>query len=223
MTWGDSAVLYKYKRPVQPQGPTGFYVIIADMQTILFIDGENFIKKIRTVFGAEKKSKPQLDAYNFKGLLGKVLKDINIDKTIFYFAHLKEHPDTKEKSKQLIEDQRLLKNHLQKQGFEVALSGRVRGHIEEDARGKKSLVFKEKGVDVKVAVDMVVAACDGTLKMAIIGSSDSDLQPAIAELRKRNVERIYLGFEMMPNKGLTFTTNRTILIRNSEVLEFAKL
>ncbi len=30
-----------------------------------------------------------------------------------------------------------------------------------------------------------------------------------------------LKFEIMPNKGLTFTTNRTILIRNSEVLEFA--
>lgn len=149
------------------------------------------------------------------------LKDIKIDKTTFYFAHLKEHPDTKEKSKQLIEEQRLLKNHLQKQDFGVVLFGRVRGQIEEDARGKKSLVFKEKGVDVKIAVDMVVAACDGNLKTAIIGSSDSDLQPAIAELRKRNVERIYLGFEMMPNKGLTYTTNRTILIRNSEVLEFA--
>lgn len=193
------------------------------MKTILFIDGENFIKKIRTVFEVEKKPKPQLDTYNFKGLPNKVLKDIKIDKAIFYFAHLKEHPDTKEKSKQLIEDQRLLKTHLQNHGFEAVLFGRVRGHIEEDARGKKSLVFKEKGVDVKIAVDMVVAACDGTLKTAIIGSSDSDLQPAIAELRKRNVERIYLGFEMMPNKGLTFTTNRTILIRNSEVLEFSKI
>lgn len=191
------------------------------MQTLLFIDGENFVKKIRTVFETEKKSKPRLDTYNFKGLLDTVLKDIKIDKTVCYFAHLKEHPDTKEKSKQLINEQRLLKNHLQEQGFDVALSGRVRGQIEEDARGKKSLIFKEKGVDVKIAVDMVVAACDGSLKTAIVGSSDSDLQPAIAELRKRNIERIYLGFEMMPNKGLTFTTNRTILIRNSEVLEFA--
>ncbi|MEK9186514.1 MAG: NYN domain-containing protein [Patescibacteria group bacterium] len=191
------------------------------MQTILFIDGENFVKKIRAVFESENKPKPKFDTYNFRDLLDKVLKDIAIDKTIFYFAHLKEHPDTEEKSKQLIEEQRLLKNHLQQQNFEVALFGRVRGQIEVDSRGKKSLVFKEKGVDVKIAVDMVTAACDGKLKAAIIGSSDSDLQPAIAELKKRNVERIYLGFEMMPNKGLTYTTNRTILIRNSEVLEFA--
>lgn len=190
------------------------------MQTILFIDGENFVKKIRTVFETEEKSRPRLNVYDFQGLLDKVLKDIKIDKVIFYFAHLKEHPDTKEKSKQLIEEQRLLKSHLQNQGFEVVLFGRVRGQVEEDARGKKSLVFKEKGVDVKIAVDMVVSACDSKLKTAIIGSSDSDLQPAIAELRKRGTERIYLGFEMMPNKGLSYTTNRTILIRNSEVLEF---
>lgn len=218
---GD-ALLYKYKRPVQPQGPTGFYVIIAFMKTILFIDGENFVKKLKAVLGTDKNSRLQLDAYDFKGLFNKVLKDIKIDKTVCYFAHLKEHPDTKEKSKQLIGEQRLLKNHLQEQGFDVVLSGRVRGQIEEDARGKKSLVFKEKGVDVKIAVDMVVAACDGKLKTAIVGSSDSDLQPAIAELRKRSIERIYLGFEMMPNKGLTYTTDRTILIRNSEVLEFVK-
>ena len=67
---------------------------------------------------------------------------------------------------------------------------------------------------------MVSMAYRSELKVAIIGSSDSDLQPAIKELRKRGVERIYLGFENSVNKGLTFTTNRTILIRNSEVTEF---
>jgi len=64
------------------------------------------------------------------------------------------------------------------------------------------------------------STCNNKLKEVIIGSSDSDLQPAIIELKNHGVQRIYLGFENMPNKGLTFTTNRTILIRNSEVLEF---
>ena len=164
---------------------------------------------------------PQPHLFNFKGLFDKVLKDIKIDKQVFYFARLKEHANTKEKSKQLIEAQRLLKTALEKQGFEIVLSGRVRGQMEKNYRGKETLVFKEKGVDVKIAVDMIIAACDKKLEAAIIGSSDSDLQPAITELKMRNINRIYLGFEMMPNKGLTYTTNRTILIRNSEVLEFA--
>lgn len=189
-------------------------------QTILFIDGENFTKKLRSVFLDSGKKNPSLDSYNFKGLFEKVLQGIKVDRKIFYFAKLAQHPDTPEKSAQLIEGRRALKTHLEKSGFEVVVKGNVRGQVEKDRKGKEILVFKEKGVDVKIAVDMVSMGCDSALKTAIIGSSDSDLQPAIEELKKRGVERIYLGFETSPNKGLTFTTNRTILIRNSEVLEF---
>jgi uncharacterized LabA/DUF88 family protein len=82
------------------------------------------------------------------------------------------------------------------------------------------LIFKEKGVDVRIAVDMITFARSKELKTAIIGSSDSDLQPAVRELENLGIERIYLGFENSPNKGLLYTTNRTILIRNSEVTEF---
>lgn len=59
-------------------------------------------------------------------------------------------------------------------------------------------------------------------KTIILCSSDSDLQPAIAEVKKRGVEVIYLGFENKPNKGLTYTTSRTILLRNSEVIDACK-
>ena len=69
---------------------------------------------------------------------------------------------------------------------------------------------------------MVSRACDKKVEQIILGSSDSDLQPAIKEVRERQVKCVYLGFESQPNKGLTFTTNRTILIRNSEVIEFEK-
>ncbi len=113
-----------------------------------------------------------------------------------------------------------MKTSLEKQGFEIVIAGRIRGHLENCSKGHETLVFKEKGVDVKIAVDMVTLACSEKIRIAIIGSSDSDLQPAISELKFRNVERIYLGFENIPNKGLAYTTNRTILIRNSEVIEF---
>ncbi len=197
------------------------------MQTIVFIDGENFRKSIRLVF--TNVNKPQLiwHKYNFKGLLDKVLAGIDIHQVIFYFAKLQVHLDTKEKSLQLIEDRRLLKTSLEQKGYTVMIAGRVRGHMER-IKGlfgniKEVLTFKEKGVDVKIAVDMVSRACDGGLQQAIIGSFDSDLQPAIQELRKRKTTCVYLGFENEPNKGLTATTNRTILIRNSEVLEFEKV
>ena len=193
------------------------------METILLIDGENFKGKIKGIFKETGGKHPVWHEYNFKGLLDKVLSGIDVQKRVFYFARLKIHEESMEKSRQLIEEQRLLKNHLEQLGFDVVLTGRVRGQMENDARGRKALVFKEKGVDVKIAVDMVTLACDKKAKGIIVGSSDSDLQPAIKEIRDRKITCVYLGFESQPNKGLTFTTNRTILIRNSEVLEFARV
>ena len=99
--------------------------------TYLLIDWENFKRKIGVVFKLSSGESPVWHEYNFKGLIDKVLKDIKIDRAIFYFARIKEHPDTKEKSKILIEEQRLLKTHLEQHGFEVILSGRVRGYVDD--------------------------------------------------------------------------------------------
>ena len=193
------------------------------MDIVLLIDGENLKGKIKTVFKEADKKEPVWHEYDFKGLFNKVLANISINRKVFYFARLKEHEGSKEKSKELIEEQRLLKTHLEAQGFGVVLSGRVRGQMEVGRDGKKILIFKEKGVDVKIAVDMVSFACDKKVKEIILGSSDSDLQPAIKEVRNRKVNCVYLGFETQPNKGLSYTTNRTILIRNSELFEFEKI
>jgi uncharacterized LabA/DUF88 family protein len=191
------------------------------MQTILLIDGENFKGKMKSVLRA-KDERLLWHEYDFCGLLNKALEGISVDRSVFYFAHVKEHPESKEKSKILIEEQRRLKTHLEKQGFEVIMAGSVRGQMTDGPNGKKILVFREKGVDVRIAVDMVALACDGKAKTIILGSSDSDLQPAIKEVRGRKVECIYLGFEAQPNKGISYTTNRTILMRNSEIAEFKK-
>lgn len=190
------------------------------MKTILFIDGRNFISKINSVVNPSRGKEVNFSIYNFAGLLDKVLADIIVDKKIFYIGRLTSHEETKEKSAKLIERQRELKTHLERQGFEVVYAGRVRGYEEICPKGHKFLSFKEKGVDVRITVDMITFAHNKELKTAIIASSDSDLQPGIRELEKMGVERIYLGFEISPNKGLSYTTNRTILIRNSEAVEF---
>lgn len=69
-------------------------------------------------------------------------------------------------------------------------------------------VLKEEGID-KDKMDLASILC----------SSDSDLQPAVAELRTRKIEIVYVGFETNPNKGLAYTTDRTILLRNPEIVE----
>ena len=188
-------------------------------KTILFIDGENFIHKLEDVIKERKLDKNKIDlaGIDFNKVFDKPLQDFEPDRKIFYAAKLRLHPDTVKKSTELIKFQRKLRNTLVKQGFEFVIAGNVRGQM---VSGK--LIFKEKGVDVKIAVDMVSMACDKHIKTAILCSSDSDLQPAIKEAKGRGIQVIYLGFELIPNKGLTATTNRTILFRNSELADVLK-
>ncbi|MBI2595583.1 NYN domain-containing protein [Candidatus Daviesbacteria bacterium] len=183
---------------------------------ILFIDGENFIHKIEEVLKQEgiNNNKKDLALINLNKLFKEALQGFDFSRKIFYAARLHLHPDTKKKSEELIKLQRKLRNNLINQGYEFIIAGNVRAQ-----KVGKSVVFREKGVDVKIGVDMTSLACDKKIETAILCSSDSDLQPAITELKERGIKVIYLGFENNPNKGLTFTTNRTILLRNSEVIE----
>lgn len=192
--------------------------------TILFIDGENFLHKIEEVLKSKKIKKDQVDlaSIDFNRLFTQPLKEFTISKKIFYAAKLHFHPDTKDISEKLIKSQRKLRNTLTNQKIDFIVAGNVRAQtVQVDHKTK--VIFREKGVDVKIAVDLVSLAADKHLKTAILCSSDSDLQPAIKELQKRNVEVVYLGFELQPNKGLTYTTNRTILFRDSEILEACKI
>lgn len=182
---------------------------------ILFIDGENFLHKIKEIIKEKKidENKVDLSLIDFDKLFREALKGFKLFRKIFYAAHLHVYPDTKRKSEELIKTQRKLRNHLIGQGYEFIIAGNVRAQKVDN-----KVIFKEKGVDVKIAVDLVSLACDKKLKTAILCSSDSDLQPAIKELKERKVEIVYLGFETSPNKGLTYTTNKTILLRNPEVV-----
>lgn len=184
-------------------------------KTVLFIDGENFIYKVEQALKEEGIDKYKIDlaSINLNKLFKEALKGFNISRKIFYNARLHFHKDTPEKSEKLIRLQRKLRNTLINQGYEFIIAGNVRAQ-----KVDSKVVFREKGVDVKIAVDLVSLACDKKLDIAILCSSDSDLQPAVAELRKRKIEIIYLGFETSPNKGLAYTTNKTILLRNPEIL-----
>ena len=177
-------------------------------QTILFIDGENFHFKAEKVI-------PDVVLANLdiKKLIDIVLKETPPDKTNFYSAKLHEHAGTLKKSHGLIKLQRILKTKLEQQDIEFIMAGNVRGQ-----KVGSKIVFHEKGVDVRIAVDMVSMAFEKKLTTAILCSSDSDLQPAVYKLKDQGINVVYLGFESNPNKGLIYTCDRTILIRNSELL-----
>ena len=192
-------------------------------RSILMVDWENFRRKIKSIFEENNKISPMWRHYDFRSLFDRALANIRRERELFYFSRIKEDPRTREKSKQLIELQRFLKNHLEKQEFEIVFGGYVRGQMQRGTKESNLLVFKEKGVDVKIAVDMVRWACDKKVDEIILASSDSDLQPAISEVRARGVRCVYLGFESQPNRGMMYTTHRTILIKDSDVFTYGEI
>ncbi len=180
----------------------------------LLVDGENFKGKIKDVCNNSLHvPHPQWHQFNFSKLFTSSLAGLTIDKTTFYFAKIKQYKESFKKSNELIEEQRLLKTALEAHVYEVVLAGSVRGH--QNTEGK--MIFKEKGVDVRIAVDMVSMACDKQVTDIVLCSSDSDLRPAISEAKRRGMQITYLGFGISPNKGLTHTTDETILIRDIEI------
>ena len=186
---------------------------------ILFIDGENFIHKIEDVLKKHPKgNKVDITSLDFNKIFRNPLQEYKITRKIFYAAKLHFHPETKEKSERLLKTQRKLRNTLLHQKFEFLIAGNVRGQ-KVSVNGKTKIIFREKGVDVKIAVDLVSMAADKLLKTVILCSSDSDLQPAIQEVRRRGVNVVYLGFGFQPNKGLMYTTNTTIVFRDAEILK----
>ena len=197
-------------------------------KSIILIDGENFRKKIGDVLNAESinSSSANILDIKLKDLMSKVFKpykNIKISQINYYSAKLKVYPKTKKKSLQLIAEQRHLKNTLENQGVKFIMAGNVRAQEEKDKSGKvKRVTFKEKGVDVRIAVDMVSIACDRKFDTVILCSSDSDVQPAVTEAKRRGIKVVYLGFSLNPNKGLIFTTDQTVLFRNPEILSVIK-
>ena len=192
------------------------------MASILYIDGRNLIGKLAEVFSDAKRPEPEWHKYDFDGLFSLVLTDVPVDERRIYFAKLREHSETREKSKELIASRRLLKTHLDNTGFVFVRAGNVRAREKKDIHGNMQLVFGEKGVDTRIVADIVENACDGILDRAIIASSDSDLQPAMSVLKRRSVSSTYLGFEINPNKGMSYTAKHTILIRNAEVIKYGQ-
>lgn len=189
-------------------------------KAILFIDGENFRHKVEEVLKIEEIDKDEIDfsRLNLNKLIDVVLKEFNISQKLFYGSRIHEYKETSKKSKELITLQRNLKTHLEKQGFDYVIAGNVRAQEVRVGKTKK-LIFREKGVDVKIAVDMVAGACDGVMDTVILCSSDSDLQPAVKEVKKRGIKVVYLGFQTNPNLGLSHTSDQAILFRNSEIVE----
>ncbi len=62
--------------------------------------------------------------------------------------------------------------------------------------------YHEKGVDVQLAVDILIGAYEDLYDRAILISSDTDLIPAIQKVKQLGKQIEYIGFSHQP-RGLS--------------------
>jgi uncharacterized LabA/DUF88 family protein len=81
--------------------------------------------------------------------------------------------------------------------------------------------IREKGVDVKLAVDLVIGAADDIYDTAIVMSSDTDLIPAIKYVRKAKDKAIeYVGFGTTPSLGMIKEALVSRIFSRTDLVQF---
>lgn len=80
--------------------------------------------------------------------------------------------------------------------------------------------YHEKGVDVRMAVDIVAGAYLDKYDTAIVVSSDSDLIPAIMHARKGGKKIEYVGFAHKPTDDLKKNCDACLLLTKKDIDQF---
>ncbi len=174
-------------------------------RVFIIVDGNNFYHRLK-----ELEFRPLLsfDYEKFVQFLlrkGRVLVSKN-----YYIGAVREEPNNP-KSKQLMVGQRKLTGKLQKQGWVVRF-----GQLLKTEDGS----YHEKGVDVQIAVDILVGAYENLYDTVILVSSDTDLIPALAKAREMKKKVEYVGFSHKPSYGLITHSDIRRLLTKEDIEEF---
>ncbi|MFH1375849.1 MAG: NYN domain-containing protein [Patescibacteria group bacterium] len=169
----------------------------------VYIDGSNFYHRIKKC-GIEEKNFDYKSFVNW--LVGKPLKSVK-----YYVGNVQAKKDDK-KSQELRSAQQARFAKLEEAGFKT-----IKGRLLK-IEGK----YVEKGVDVRLGLDIVVDALENSYEKAFLISSDGDLAPAIEHaIHKGRKKIVYVAFE--DNKfsyHLMQTASSTRFIKKSELKKF---
>jgi uncharacterized LabA/DUF88 family protein len=199
------------------------------VKTVVYIDGQNFLYKASDVLikGGLIQDKQELYNLDIRGLIAHIIPDTEID-IKYYGAKIKVISDKDEdiltKSRKFSDNLRRLKNTLAKQNIRFIESGKLKLRDSDICKncGHQDLRFQEKGVDVGIAVDMIVDAFAQKYEQFVILSSDTDLIPAIKIIKTRVPMLVYLGFSDKLTNAINSQVTKTETIRDSEIVESYK-
>lgn len=193
---------------------------------IVFIDGENFRQLLVGVLEKEKLvQKNEPFRIDLVGLFKEVLSCKNI-KIKYYLSQIKlpkGHTPAPYIQKQVDSIRTYMRKwniNLKNPDIKIIKAGNLKVKEAKPCSkcGATNERLMEKGVDVRLAIDIFKASLNKNLKQIAVVSSDTDICPAYHEAKKRGVKINYICFEPFRNKAVSASANTTIII-TSEILK----
>lgn len=126
-----------------------------------------------------------------------------------YYVGIVRNFDQSTKSGKMVSSQQKFLAALEADGFVIE-----RGKIVYDHK------IREKGVDVKIAIDMVIDGIENKYDTAILVSSDTDLIPAIRYLRLKGKRVEYIGFSNFLSYGMLKECDDQRILGTTELQNF---
>ena len=171
----------------------------------VYIDGSNFYNYLKD----KEIDFPKGVKFDFKNFVDYLIEGRECVSKRYYTGVFRNIDGTK-KSEKLVKGQQKFFTNIKNDGFTVK-----RGRI-MPIKG----MYKEKGTDVKIAVDLVVGAVDNHYDTAILVSSDTDLIPAIRYIKYKQKKLEYVGFAHAPSLGIQKYADFSILLLPKDIEKF---
>lgn len=167
---------------------------------IILIDGSNFYFKLKDL------NLHRLLSLDFSQFINKLRGKYKLVSSTYYIGKIR--TDGTEKTQQLFNNQRKLLRHLRTNKVNYSLGYLLKSD------GK----FHEKGVDVNMAVDILVTAYENLCDHIILVSSDTDLLPAIKKAKEKGRTIEYVGFSHKPSLAMIANCTESRLLKKEDLL-----
>ena len=202
-----------------------------DNRRMVFIDGENFRQRVAELLHDQRviADKNIYFSLDVRGLIEDTL-GINGVEINYYASEIKTSkgytPSLKIRKRidRIKENSRRWVAMLKSQHINYIKAGNLK--VKEGKKcnhcHKAQDVLQEKGVDVRMALDMLELSYEVENVNVISVSSDTDLCPSYHKIRKRKCKTTYICFSNSVNRAVAAATDETITITPRKVMSYLR-
>lgn len=213
------SVLTKITATVARQGQFFRYVVyfycMPQERVKIYIDGGNTYKALFKDCQNSKDNSsvasivPKKKKFNFSEFASFLASPVRLLCCKSYYVGIVRNYNQTEKSAKMVIGQQKFLAGLETDGFVIE-----RGKIVYDHK------IREKGVDVKIAIHLVIDGIEDKYDTAIVVSSDTDLIPAIKYVRSKGKKVEYVGFSNFVSFGMIKECDDQRILGTTELQAF---